>query len=126
MAPVSRCIWSPVGQTPQIRHTMSRVRYSALVLVTVPRQGEHSPFYFSVYPHNVHSEQIVLLLKHLLCLVPGLIVLVWGNAPTHRAKPEEPYQTIQASAQRIRAHPKLCVSILKGGPPAWKSEEYFF
>jgi transposase len=86
MAPVSRCTWSPVGQTPQIRNSMSRVRYSALAVVTVPQKGESSRFYFSVYPHNVRSEQVVLLLKHLLRLIPGHIVLVWDNAPTHRAK----------------------------------------
>jgi len=86
MAPVSRRTWSPVGNTPQIRPSMSRVRYSALAVVTVPRQQQRSRFYFSVYPHNVRSEQVVLLLHHLLRLIPGHIVMVWDNAPPHRAK----------------------------------------
>jgi len=87
---------------------MSRVRYSALAVVTVPHQGKRSRFYFSVYPHNVRSEQVVLLLEHLLRLIPGHIVLVWDNAPIHRAKVVNEF---------LRAHKRLHIEELPSYAP---------
>ena len=86
MAPVSHSTWGLRGHTPRITHATTRIRYSALGAIVAGGKGKRPRFYFRIYPHNIRSEQVIKFIDHLLFMIPGHIVLVWDNLPTHRAK----------------------------------------
>ena len=43
-------------------------------------------FYFRFFPGAIRSPQIILFLSHLLCHIPGKLLIVWDGLPGHRSR----------------------------------------
>jgi transposase len=42
-------------------------------------------FYFRLFPGAIRSPQIILFLAHLLCHIPGRLLIVWDGLAAHRS-----------------------------------------
>ncbi|WP_326829862.1 IS630 family transposase [Streptosporangium sp. NBC_01810] len=72
--------WAPVGNTPIVIGTGSRV--SANMFSAVNTQGK---LYFSFFEGNLNAEVFIECLKKLLDDIPGKIFLIIDGAPAHRS-----------------------------------------
>ena len=52
------------------------------------------------YPHSITSREVVVFLKQLLRLIPGLLLVIWDGSPTHRSKLIKEYLS-SGAAKRI-------------------------
>jgi transposase len=86
MAPVSHSTWGLRGHTTIVRHSTSRERFSAIGAIAIKCGVNNVRSYFRIYSHNIRSDQIIKFIDHLLFIIPGPIVLVWDNSPTHKSK----------------------------------------
>jgi len=43
-------------------------------------------FYFRLFPGAIRSKQIIEFLSHLLRHLPGKLLIVWDQLPTHRSR----------------------------------------
>jgi putative transposase len=86
MAPVSHSTWGMRGQTPIVRYSFSRDKFSAIGAIALEYGSESVRSYFRIYSHNICSGQIIKFLDHLLFIIHGPIVLVWDNGTTHKSK----------------------------------------
>ncbi len=72
--------YAPVGQTPVIRHYLTRDHLSAISGIT-PR----GKLYMLVQDRAYKGPDVVNFLRHLLIHVPGKLLVLWDRAPIHRA-----------------------------------------
>jgi len=87
LIPTVRKTWSPVGQTPILRHHYSHDRISAISGIAISPRRFHCTLYCHLYEDNIQGEEVTLFLRHLLRQIPGQLIVVWDNGPIHRGDP---------------------------------------
>ena len=73
--------YAPMGETPILRHTLSRDHLSVIGAV-----GLHERLYFQVHEAAISSAEVIRFLNHLRRVIPGKLLIVWDGAPIHRSK----------------------------------------
>ncbi|MDP9352109.1 MAG: transposase [Chloroflexota bacterium] len=86
--------YAPVGETPILRHRLSRDHLSVIGAV-----GLHERLYFQVHEQAITSREVIGFLNHLLRHIPGKLLIVWDGAPIHRSKAIRQYLSEGAAAR---------------------------
>ena len=73
--------YAPVGQTPIICHKLGREHLSVISGVT-----PSGDLYLMVQDRAYKGPDVVDFLEHLLCQIPGKLLVIWDGAPIHRSK----------------------------------------
>jgi transposase len=84
LIPSVRKTWSPVGQTPILRHRYRHDRISAISGIAVSPKRFHCTLYCQLYEDNIQGEEVAVFLRHLLHQVHGHLIVLWDNSQTHR------------------------------------------
>ena len=100
LIPSVRKTWSPVGQTPILRHRYSHDRISAISGIAVSPRHFHCSLYCQLYEDNIQGEEVAFFLRHLLRQIRGNIFVIWDNGTTHRS------ESVQELLSRTR---RLCL-----------------
>ncbi len=87
LIPTVRKTWSPVGQTPILRHHYGHDRISAISGISVSPRRFHCTLYCHLYEDNIQGEEVALFLRHLLRQIPGHLIVLWDNGTIHRGDP---------------------------------------
>lgn len=90
--------WAPVGQTPVLRHKLTRDHLS--VISSVSPEGD---LFLQMQETAFKSAGITEFLDQLQAQIEGPLVIVWDGAPIHRSKVIKEYLS-QGAAARI--HPE--------------------
>ena len=85
LQPVCRRTWAPRGQTPLLRQWDRRDRLSAISALTVAPQRRRFGLYWTLYPHNIRSPEVLRFLQGLRRHRPHGFTLVWDRHRPHRA-----------------------------------------
>jgi transposase len=91
--------WAPVGQTPIIRHKLSREHLSAISGITP--DGE---LYLMVQERSYKGPDVLKFLKQLSEQIGGKLLVIWDGAPIHRSQAVKDYLASGAAA-RIQLEP---------------------
>lgn len=102
LIPSVRKTWSPVGQTPVLRHRYSHDRISAISGISVSPKRFHCTLYCQLYEDNIQSEEVAAFLRHLLHQVHGHLIVLLDNGKAHRG---EPVQELLARTTRLHLEP---------------------
>ena len=102
LIPSVRKTWSPVGQTPVLRHRYSHDRISAISGISVSPKRFHCTLYCQLYEDNIQSEEVAAFLLHLLHQVHGHLIVLLDNGKAHRG---EPVQELLARTTRLHLEP---------------------
>lgn len=86
--------WARIGQTPIIRHKLSREHLS--VISGIGLEGE---LYLMVQAHSYKGPDVVKFLKQLLEQIPGKLLIIWDGAPIHRCQAIKDYLASGAAAR---------------------------
>jgi transposase len=86
LIPTVRKTWSPIGQTPILRHRYCHDRISAISGIAVSPRRFHCTLYCQLFEDNIQGEEAALFLRHLLHQIPGQLVVVWDNGQIHRGE----------------------------------------
>jgi transposase len=73
--------WAPRGVTPVLRALLTRDRLSVNSGITPAGQ-----FLMQVRGRALQGPDVVRVLQHLLCNIPGRLPVIWDGAPIHRAQ----------------------------------------
>lgn len=84
--------WALVGQTPIIRHKLSREHLSAISGIT--SDGE---LFLSVQEHSFKGPDVVDFLRQLAEQINGKLLVIWDGAPIHRSRAVKDYLSSGAS-----------------------------
>ncbi len=87
LIPTVRKTWSPVGQTPVVRHCYRHDRISAISGIAVSPKRLHCTLYCLLYEDNIQGEEVTTFLRHLLRQIRGHLIVLLDNAKIHRADP---------------------------------------
>jgi transposase len=87
LIPSVRKTWSPVGQTPVLRHRYRHDRISAISGIAVSRKRFHCTLYCHLYEDNIQSEEVAAFLRHLLRQIRGHVIVLLDNGKAHRGDP---------------------------------------
>ena len=102
MIPSVRKTWSPIGQTPRVRHRYAHDRISAISGIAVSPQRGHCTLYCHLYEDNIQGEEVAVFLRQLLRQVPGQLIVLLDNGPIHRG---DPVQDLLARTSRLHLEP---------------------
>jgi transposase len=86
--------WAPVGQTPVLRHHLTRDHLS--VISAVSAEGD---LFLQMRDTAFDSAGIIAFLEQLQAQVEGRLVIVWDGAPIHRSKAIQHYLSEGAAAR---------------------------
>ena len=89
LIPSVRKTWSPIGQTPVFHHRYRNDRISAISGIAVSPKRFHCTLYCQLYEDNIQGEEVVVFLRHLLCQIPGHLIVLLDNGTTHRGNSVE-------------------------------------
>lgn len=84
LQPVVRRTWAPTGQTPIQYSWDRRDRLSAISAITVSPVRRRFGIYFHIYSQNIHSEEVVVFLKHLHRHLGRKFIVVLDRYSVHR------------------------------------------
>lgn len=87
--------YAPRGQTPVLRHLLSREHLSAISGITPDGQ-----LYMQVQEQAIRSQGVVRFLTHLLRHLPGKLLIIWDGSPIHRSRVIQDYLA-SGAAERI-------------------------
>jgi transposase len=87
---------APVGHTPILKEWWTREHLSAISAIS-----PEGKLYFHYQDHAINSEDVVTFLEHLLCEVPGRMIVIWDGAPIHRSHPIRAFLA-NGAAPRLR------------------------
>ena len=102
LIPPVRKTWSPVGQTPVLRHRYAHDRVSAISGIAVSPKRCHCTLYCHLYEDNIQSGEVAAFLRHLLRQIPGHLVVLLDNGGIHRG---EPVQDLLGRTSRLHLEP---------------------
>ncbi len=102
LIPSVRKTWSPVGQTPIFHHRYRHDRISAISGIAVSPKRFHCTLYCQLYEDNIQGEEVVAFLRHLLCQIPGHLVVLLDNGKTHRG---DSVEELLARTSRLHLEP---------------------
>ena len=104
LIPSVRKTWSPVGQTPVVRHRYSHDRISAISGIAISPKRFHCTLYCQLYEDNIQGEEVAEFLRHLLHQVPGHLIVLLDNGKPHRGEPVQELLT-RTSRLHLEAFP---------------------
>jgi transposase len=84
LIPSVRKTWSPVGQTPILKHHYQHDRISAISGIAVSPKRFHCSLYCQLYEDNIQSDEVAIFLRHLLRQIPGHLIVLLDNGNIHR------------------------------------------
>ena len=87
LIPTVRKTWSPVGQTPILRHCSGHDRISAISCIAISPRRFHCTLYCHLYEDNIQAEEVALFLRYVLQQIPGQLIVLWDNCQIHRGDP---------------------------------------
>jgi transposase len=87
LIPSVRKTWSPVGQTPILRHRDRHDRISAISGLSVSPKRRRCTLYGQLYEDNIRGEEVAAFFRHLLRQIRGLLIVLLDNSTTHRGGP---------------------------------------
>lgn len=96
LLPIVVRTYAPRGCTPILKEYLSYDHLSVIGAVTPAGR-----LFLKTYPHSITSREVIVFLKQLLRLIPGLLVVIWDGSPIHRSKAIKEYLSYGA-AKRIR------------------------
>jgi len=102
LIPSVRKTWSPVGQTPVLRHRYGHDRISAISGLAVSPKRFHCALYCQLYEDNIQGEEVAAFLRHLLRQVHGHLIVLLDNGKPHRG---EPVKELLARTSRLHLEP---------------------
>jgi transposase len=70
--------YAPIGETPVLRVPLSWDHLSVISAITPA-----GDLYLMMQEHAFKGPAIVRFLKHLLCHIPGKLLLIWDGLPAH-------------------------------------------
>ncbi len=91
--------YAPRGLTPLLKEFFSRDHLAALGAITL--QGK---LVLSTYSKAISTQEVIEFLKLLQKRLPGRLLIVWDNSPTHRSKKLKAYLA-QGAAKRLQIEP---------------------
>jgi transposase len=115
LVPPVRRTWSPVGQTPVLRHSYRRERLSVIGGLSVSPQRQRLGLYFQVWPWNVTAVEVVGYLGQLLRHLRGEVIVLLDNCSIHRDRRVVAF---------CRAHRRLHLEWFPAYAPELNPEEY--
>lgn len=86
--------WAPRGQTPVLRHDLTRDHLSVI--------GAAAPdgrLFLQMREEPYDSDGVIAFLDRLQAQVPGKLLLIWDGAPIHRSKAVQRYLSDGAAAR---------------------------
>lgn len=86
--------WALVGQTPIIRHKLSREHLSAISGITL--DGE---LFLSVQKRSYKGPDVVEFLEQLTEQIDGKLLVIWDGAPIHRSRAVKDFLASGAAAR---------------------------
>ena len=108
--------YAPVGQTPVIRHHLTRDHLSAISGIT-PR----GKLYMMVQDRAYKGPDVVNFLRHLLIHVPGKLLVLWDRAPIHRSRVVKDFLAERAAARVHLEHLPAYAPELNPDEGIWNS-----
>lgn len=102
LIPSVRKTWSPVGQTPVLRHRYAHDRISAISAIAVSPKRYHCTLYCHLYEDNIQGSEVAAFLRHLLRQIPGHLVVLLDNGGIHHG---EPVQKLLGRTSRLHLEP---------------------
>lgn len=84
LAPTVHRTWSPVGQTPLLRHRHRNDRLSFVSGLSVSPQRYHLGLYGMFFLDNIGQEEICLFIREVLRHLRGRVIALLDNSNTHR------------------------------------------
>jgi transposase len=102
LIPSVRKTWSPVGQTPVVRHRYSHDRISAISGIAVSPRRFYCALYCQLYEDNIQGEEVARFLRHLLHQVHGHLIVLLDNGKIHRG---DPVRKLLARTSRLHLEP---------------------
>lgn len=85
LQPVRRRTWAPTGKTPLQQAWDRHDRLSAMATLTVSPQRRRLGYYFSLWPHNITTEEMVWFLTQMHFYFRRPIIVVWDRWKVHRS-----------------------------------------
>lgn len=83
--PPVRTTWSPVGQTPVIRHHFNWKSLGAIGVIAIGPDGSDLRLFLDVVPGSINKEVLVEFLPRLRREIEGPVTLLWDSLPGHRS-----------------------------------------
>jgi len=102
LIPTVRKTWSPIGQTPIIRHRERHDRISAISGIAVSPKLFHCVLYCQLYENNIQGEEVACFLRHLLRQIRGHLIVLLDNGKIHRG---DPVQEMLGRTRRLHLVP---------------------
>ena len=102
LIPSVRKTWSPVGQTPVVRHRERHDRISAISGIAVSPCRFQCSLYCHLYEDNIQGEEVALFLRQLLRHIRGHLMVLLDNGTIHRG---DPVQDLLARTRRLHLVP---------------------
>jgi transposase len=102
LTPTVRKTWSPVGQTPRLRHRQRHERVSAISAISASPVRQHFSLYCHLYEDNVQGGEVEYFLRHLLRQIPGHLFVLLDNASIHKS---DPVGELRARTRRLHLVP---------------------
>jgi transposase len=102
LIPTVRKTWSPIGQTPIIRHRERHDRISAISGIAVSPRRFHCALYCQIYEDNIQGEEVACFLRHLLHQIRGHLIVLLDNGQIHRG---DPVQELLTRTRRLHLVP---------------------
>jgi transposase len=79
LLPAAVRTYAPRGQTPVLRVPLTRDHLSVISAITLDER-----LFLRVQERALRGPDVVRFLRHLLCQVPGKVLVIWDGAPIHR------------------------------------------
>ena len=102
LMPTVRKTWSPIGQTPVVRHCYRHDRISAISGIAVSPRRFHCVLYCHLYEDNIQGAEAQAFLRHLLRQIRGHLIVLLDNGTIHRG---DPVQDLLARTRRLHLVP---------------------
>lgn len=102
LIPTVRKTWSPVGETPVVRHRYAHDRVSAISGIAVSPKRCHCTLYCQLYEDNIQGDEVAAFLRQLLRQIPGHLVVLLDNGGIHHG---EPVQDLLGHTSRLHLAP---------------------
>jgi len=102
LIPTVRKTWSPLGQTPVVRHCYRHERISAISGIAVSPKGLRCTLYCLLFEDSIQGEEVKAYLRHLLQQIRGHLIVLLDNGKIHRA---DPVQELLLRTRRLHLVP---------------------
>lgn len=83
--PPVRSTWSPVGQTPVIRHHFNWKSLGAIGVIALKWDGSDPRLFLYLKPGSINKEVLVKFLSELRREIEGPVTVLWDSLPGHRS-----------------------------------------